>query len=271
MAYLQYSGKLPYNDFDYIDGEQIGRMSGGYSKPMNLLAFLTPLYILSLYSIVQKKRTLIGWFGLAGILLVVYSIGHRTSLAAFLLMAMSMFFKRSVVIIIYNYYRYYLNFIIGVLFFLAFYILKLKEGLIDAIRGRIPMWQAHAEDFFQSDIFSILFGKHVMQLPEYYIGNPIVVRYDEVHNNSFRTIILFGLVGYFLYCIFMRWIVLSSYHAQPNPGKRFIIFACFIYFIFYTVTNEPFYYASVIWPILIWIFLLRSKSEEQNYYNEFDR
>ena len=257
LAYLQHTGRLPYNEFDYVDGQMIGRLSGGYSKPMNFIAFLTPLYILGIYLILIKKKWLLGSILSVAILTLVVITGHRTSLIAFLIIVAMIFFKKAVYVFIFNYYKYYLNFIIGVLSFLFFYLLKMQNGLVDAIRGRIAMWQAHAQEFFQSDLFSMLFGKHKVRLPEYYTGNPLVVRLDEVHNNSFRTILLFGLVGYFIYCLFVRWIVLSSFQVQPDPDKRFIIFASFIYFILYSITNEPFYYASVVWPILVWIFLLR--------------
>lgn len=257
MAYLQYSGQLPYNDFDYVDGEEIGRMSGGYSKPMNFIAFLTPLYILSLYFIVVHGKRLIGGIVMACVLTIIYFIGHRTSLAAFVLIAIAFFFKGPLFILIFNYYKYYFNFLIGVFSFLFFYLLKIKVGLVDEIRGRVPMWQAHAQEFFQADTFSILFGNQKVHLPDYYIGNPLIVRYDEVHNNSFRTILLFGLIGYFFYCTFMRWLVISTYHAQTDLKKRFIIFASLIYFMVYTITNEPFYYGSIVGPILIWVFLLR--------------
>ena len=264
FAYLQYTGKMPYYDFDYIDGQQIGRMSGGYSKPMNFIAFLTPLYILGLYLITVRKQRFLGGIFTLAILGIVYLIGHRTSLAAFVLILVAMFFKRITFFSIYNYYKYYLNFFTGLIIFGSVYVLKLREGLVDAIRGRIPMWQAHAEQFFESNILTVLFGMQRVQLPDYYEGHPLVVRLDEVHNNSFRTILLFGIFGFFIYCTFMRWVVLSSYHSQPDQNKRFIIFACFIYYISYTITNEPVYYASIIWPILIWIFLLRGPTQQHS-------
>jgi len=259
LAYLQYTGQMPYYDFDYVDGEPIGRMSGGYSKPMNFIAFLTPLYILGIYLITVRRHYFFGAIFTFGILTIVYLIGHRTSLAAFVIILVAMFFKRITFFAIYSYYKYYLNFLTGLILFATFYVLKLHLGLVDAIRGRIPMWQAHAEQFFESNILTVLFGMQRVHLPSRYEGNPLVVRLDEVHNNSFRTILLFGIFGFFIYCTFMRWVVLSSYRFQPDRNKRFVIFACFIYYIAYTITNEPVYYASIMWPVLIWIFLLRSK------------
>ena len=261
LAYLQYTGRFPYYEFDYVDGQMVGRLSGGYSKPMNFIAFLTPIYILGLYMVLVLKRRLLGAALSGSIISLLFIIGHRTSLIAFLLIGASLFFKKPVYVFIFNYYKYFFNFAVGILSFIFFYFLKIHAGLIDAMRGRIAMWEGHAQEFFQSDIFTVIFGKQKVQLPEYYAGNPLVVRLDEVHNNTYRTILLFGIVGYFIYCVFVRWLVLSSLRLQVNPEKRFIILACFTYFILYSITNEPFYYGSVVWPILIWIFFLRNDSE----------
>lgn len=255
FGYQQLTGKMPFEDFDYINGQAIGRMSGGYSKPMNFIAFLFPLYLLGFYLILIKGKKVIGSVLIGFILVILYLIGHRTSLAAFILIAASIFFKRAIVSAIYNYYKYLMGFYIGILAFVFFYFLKVNYGLIDSLRGRVPMWETHAEKFFTSNVFSVLFGQQIVLIEDK--GNPLIVRVDEVHNNSFRTILLFGLIGYLIYCFFMRWVVISTYRAQQDINKRFIAFSSFTYFIFYTVTNEPSYYASVAWPILIWIFLLR--------------
>jgi hypothetical protein len=259
FSYLQLTGQMPFEDFDYVNGEAIGRMSGGYSKPMNFIAFLFPLYLLGFYFILVKNKKIIGSVLIGIILVILYLIGHRTSLAAFILIVVSSFFKRTIISVIYNYYKYLIGFYLGIFAFIFFYFLRLNYGLVDALRGRVPMWETHAVKFFGSNFFNVLLGLHVVLIED--TGNPLIVRFDEVHNNSFRTILLFGIIGYSMYCFFMRWVVISTYRAQQDINKRFIAFSSFTYFIFYTVTNEPFYYASVAWPILIWIFLLRDNQK----------
>jgi hypothetical protein len=259
VTYLQYTGQSPYYEFDYVNGERVGRLSGGYSKPTNFVAFLAPLYVFGIYLVVVKKRKLEGWLMTGSLLLLAYLVGHRTSFVAFGIMATAVFAGRYINTAIYHYYKYYGHFIVGIVSFVAFYILKAKFGLLDYIRGRVPMWQAHAEAFFESDFASVLFGKQRVKLGDEHLTNVLISSIDEAHNNSFRTIVLFGIVGFYLYAAFMRWVVLSSYDRHEDSGRKLVISCTLIFFILYSITNEPFYYASVAWPILAWLFLLRKE------------
>ncbi|MEQ9412676.1 MAG: hypothetical protein RIF39_02525, partial [Cyclobacteriaceae bacterium] len=261
-SYLQYTGKMVFSEFDYIDGEIVGRISGGYLKPMNLIAFTLPVYLFGFYLWKVKHQLFIGVTIVVAILVGIYIIGHRTSLIAFLAIFISSFFLSLTQRLIYTYYRYFLNFIIPILAFIAFRILLSTVGLWDKLRGRVPVWELHAWQFFDQGLFTILFGSQKVIIGNDYL-DPSVVLIEEVHNNSFRTIVVFGLAGFFLYCVFMRKVVMNIKKYNYSSGFEFVLLSCFTYFIFYTVTNEPLYYASVLWPILIWIFLAQSMPLEK--------
>jgi len=256
-SYMQYIGKLPYDEFDSYGGETVGRMSGGYQKPMNLIAFAVPIFIYGFYLWKVKGRKVIGVSIVVAILIAIYLIGHRTSLIAFLVIFVSAFFMRTTQKLVYAYYCYFLNFFIPILAFIFFRLLLSTVGLWDKLRGRIPIWELHSQQFFDQGPINILLGSQKVMLEPKYQHHTVVLL-DEAHNNSFRTIIVFGLFGFFLYCIMMRKIVMHIQKGNYEDNLKFILFSCFSYFILYTITNEPLYYGSVLWPVLIWIFLVQS-------------
>lgn len=265
-AYLQYTGAMPYYDFDSLGVG--GRISGGYNKPMNFIVCLFPIYITSFYFIKVQKRKILGYSLIFSIYAFLVVIGHRTSLAAFLIIFISSFFSRTTIIIIYNYYRNFLNFFVSVFAFLMFYLFYNAFGIVEVrlLRGRIEMWTAHAETFFSGNLFNKLFGFQKILADSKFAYEPLVgpLAMEEAHNNAFRTIIFFGIVGYFFYCLFMRWLVIRVYHSTEDNNIRFIRFSCFTYLLLYMITNEPAYYGGYLYPILICIlpvFVLTSKKE----------
>jgi hypothetical protein len=256
-SYLQYNGKLPYSEFDYVDDVLTGRLSGGYQKPHNLVAYLVPIFLLGFYIWKVKQRKLWGMFIVFTALIAVYMINYRTSLIAFLTILLSSFFMRTTLRTVYTYYRYFLNFFVPVLAFISLRLVFSTVGLWDKLRGRVPIWELHAWQYFDWNIFNITFGAQKVLIEDAY-RDPSVVLNEEVHNNSFRTILVFGLAGFFLYCLLMRKIVLHIKKKDYPSELKFVLISGFTYFIFYTITNEPMYYGSVLWPILIWIFLAQS-------------
>lgn len=265
-AYLQYIGEMPYNEYDVLGVG--GRISGGYNKPMNLTACLFPIYIASLYLIKVQKNKILGYFLIFSIYAFLVVIGHRASLTAFLVIFISSFFTSTTVKIIYNYYKNFLNFFVGVFSFLMFYFYYSAFGIVEVrvLRGRIEMWAAHAETFFSGNLFNQLFGFQKILLDSKFANEPLIgpLAMEEAHNNTFRTIIFFGFAGYFFYSLFIRWFVIRVYHSTEDGNIRFIRFSCFTYLVLYMISNEPMYYGGYLYPILICIFpvfTLRDKGE----------
>jgi O-antigen ligase len=256
-SYLQYAGKMPYYDFDVRNGVYGGRISGGYNKPMNLIAYLFPIYLLGFYFVLVRGKKVLGYIIILLTYLFLIVVGHRTALISYLVVLLSSFVRKSTIKLIYNYYRSLLNFAVGVCVFVGFYFFNYFFGLTDGLRGRITTWEAHAETFFESGLVDIIFGKQQILLGSKYrteeysqMLSPI-----EAHNNTFRTIIFFGIVGYLLYSLFMRRLVLTVYRSTPSGAFLFLRFSCFTFLVLYMITNEPLYYGSIFWPLLIWIFI----------------
>jgi hypothetical protein len=263
FSYLQLQGKIPYYEFDVVDGVYGGRISGGYSKPNNFIGMLFPVYMLGLYLWFMKKRKFIGSFLLLSVLILVYITGLRVAVVIYFGILVAGFMPEILRKCIVFYYRYYLNFFVAITGFVALCILYLEKGYIDGIRGRIPMWQGHSYDFFyNSSIVEFFLGKGMVKLPIKYDTAPLVGSLEEAHNNSFRIIITFGVLGYLFYCTVMRWMVLYIERTETSVRMKFIYFSCFFFLILYSITNEPVFYSSIFWAILIWIFINPSAEKQ---------
>lgn len=249
---LQLRGLLPYTEFDVVNGAVMGRVSGGYDKPNNFAAFIFPLYLLSLIQFQRQK--IAGALLISFILFLVYLTGLRTVAGIYLVILAAYFFKKLAIQVVYNYYRYYLNFIVGVIFLLTIYVIYQRFGLIDALRGRTLTWEAHVSDFLNLEWFKILFGKGHSNLGDYY--SPVWYKGSlvEPHNNTLRVIIIFGFFGFALYCVAMRYFVMKAFTQRSEQFNKFLVSASFIFIMLYSFTNEPLFYPSVFWVVLFGIF-----------------
>jgi O-antigen ligase len=259
-SYLQLIGEMPYYDVD----TGYGRVSGGYSKPNNFVAFLFPCYMLGIYFALKKKR-LLAFLIISGSLIIVIITGLRTAAVAYLLILVFLFRKDLLLKLVTNYYKYYLNFFVGLLFAISLLVLYLDVGIVDGIRGRIPMWTAHSVEFFTSNPLQILIGKSrvLLQNPTFR-DHYLIDSAAEAHNNTLRTLVSFGLLGFALYCALLRWFVLRALRLTTEHSSRFIIACTVLYFILYSITNEPIYYSSILWAIFSWVFILSTKATRHN-------
>jgi hypothetical protein len=257
FAALQFFDVIPYNEYDTTGGERVGRMSGGYSKPNNFVAVLFPLFMLSFYLFfVARKKVMAGVLMLL-ILFVVYKTGLRIAVAIYFIVFLSSFFPRVLIATLLTYYKYFINFAIGVFAFIGVYIVHHEVGLVEALRGRFQMWEAHSVEFFGSNVFEILVGKGDVLLKQQWDRK--IVRYiGEVHNNSFRVIIFGGFIGYLIYSYFIRYYALKILR-DSEPARKFIAAACFVFFILFGITTEPLFYPAVFWSIFFWVFVWHEK------------
>lgn len=249
---LQYQGVLPFINYDYVNGQAIGRVSGGYDKPNNFTAFIFPLYLLAF--LVFEKRKLLGAGLLFFILFLVYITGLRTTVAIYFTILLGYFFKNIMAKLIYNYYHYFLNFVTGIFFIISIYLTYKLFGQVDLLRGRVLTWQGHVSDFFNSKLLVIIFGKGHSTLGDYYSGPWYKGSLVEPHNNTLRIIVIFGLVGYFLYSLLMRHIVLKAFKRTSHPLNKFFVSSSFLFIMLYSFTNEPLFYPSIFWVVLFGVF-----------------
>jgi hypothetical protein len=257
LAALQFFDVIAYNEYDTTGGERVGRMSGGYSKPNNFVAVLFPLFMLSFYLFSVARKKVMGGMLMLLILFVVYKTGLRIAVAIYFIVFLSSFFPRFLTAVIRTYYKYFINFAIGLVAFISVYIIHHEVGLVEALRGRFQMWEAHSVEFFGSTAFEVLLGKGDVLLTQPWDRK--IVRYiGEVHNNSFRVIIFGGLIGYLIYSYAIRYYALKILRAS-EPSRNFIAASCFVFFILFGITTEPLFYPAVFWSIFFWAFLWYGK------------
>jgi hypothetical protein len=260
IGLLQFLGYVEFRDYDSIGGENVGRMSGGYSKPNNFVMFLFPLFLLGID--LHKRRWFLASCIIIGTLVLVLLTGLRTAQLIYIAILAFLVHRKLFIEFVLYYYKYYLNFIIGIVAFVVTFFVYQAKGYIDAFRGRFPLWESHSNEFFHSNILNILFGRskvfldnpHIL-IKEGFYHNPKIESLNEAHNNSFRIIIIFGIVGYFLYATVMRFFVMKMLRSSLETRDKFIIAASFFCMIVYSVTNEPAFYPAIFWCILFWVFI----------------
>jgi hypothetical protein len=256
ISILQLTGKFPFYDegptYEFFPS---GRISGGYMKPNNLCAYFFPLYLYG-FHLVFKGRRKLGVLFIVICLAVVFISALRTAIVIYTAVLVASFFIDLFNKTIEKYYRFFLPLVLGVLGLLALYLSFHNAGPMDGLRYRLPMWQAHADHFFNSDLISILFGFGDVELPANYRQFSEIRSFNEAHNNTIRILITFGLFGFCLYCLFLRSFVLRlSQTWQYDPQRLFIVNACILYYLIYSITNEPAFYPSIAWSVLLWVFL----------------
>jgi hypothetical protein len=269
FSYLQLRGIIPYYEFDVVDGVYMGRISGGYSKPNNFIAILFPFFLLGLYLWKVLRKKFIGFIFMGFVLILVYITGLRIAVFIYFGIIALTFAPHLTQRLIVFYYRYGLNFFTGITTMLVCCLLYNHYGFIDAIRGRVAMWQAHSYEFFyNSSLAEIFFGKARVLLPIKWDSAFLVGSMEEAHNNSLRLIITFGLFGFLFYCLVIRWMVLYVNRLKVIPPMMYIYFSCFFFLILYSITNEPVFYSSIFWAIIAWVILnpAKGKIESANTY-----
>jgi hypothetical protein len=236
-----------------------GRISGGYLKPNNLVAYFFPAYLYAFY-LLDKKETKKGIALILICLLVVFTTYLRTGMLIYCLLLLSYFYSSHLDRLIHFYYRNYGPLVVGIATFFLLGIAFHKFGILHGLRDRLPMWQAHSAYFFNGEVGTILFGLSQIKLPDYFHQFLAVLSYTEAHNNTYRIIITFGIVGFTIYCLWMRQIYLSLREESQSPLHRFLTNSCFVYFIVYSTTNEPSFYASIFLTIFAWVFLVKQQT-----------
>lgn len=230
-----------------------GRISGGYMKPNNLVTYFFPAYLYGFY-LLKHKKSMLGMIIILICALIVITSTLRIAIVIYLIIPAFIIFRSKLEWWIILYYKLFGPFLIGIITFFALNLSFDFWGPVEGIRDRLPMWQAHANFFFGSELPCILFGQSEVELPSSYYYITEIKSFQEAHNNSFRIILTFGLVGFLAYCLLIRKSVMDF--MRHNKGQDNMLgYACLIYYIVYSVTNEPAFYVSMFWCIMLWFFI----------------
>ncbi len=250
LAIMQLIGVLEYRDFDYVDGVQVGRISGGYEKPVIFTVVLFPVYLfaVSLYS----SRRALALIVIMAILGIVFLSGLRTALVVYLFLTLLLVLKLDLYIAT----RYFLK-ILGptLLAVLLVTLLWLVGELLPGaglLRGRLGMWIAHANEFFGAGTLRLVFGSGNTALDPATLVLFDVYHANEVHNDFIRILVYCGVSGsaIFSYLLY-RHFALSKRQLNVTAEERKLLTYPVIFLLLYMITNEPSFYPSFFWLLVM--------------------
>jgi hypothetical protein len=250
LAFMQLAGVLEYRDFDYVDGVQIGRISGGYEKPVIFTVVLFPVYLLavSLYS----SRRAVSLLVITAIVGIVYLSGLRTALVVYMFLTVLLVMKLDLYVLT----RYFLK-ILGPTLLAVFLVTLLwvvGELLPGAglLRGRLGMWIAHANEFYGAGGLRIIFGSGNTFLDPATLALFDVYHSNEVHNDFIRILVYCGFAGssVFSYLLY-RHFDMTKRHLKVSAQDRNLLTFPVIFLLLYMITNEPSFYPSFFWLLVM--------------------
>lgn len=233
------------------------RAHGGFADVMNYAIYLIYGLAILLYSFMNRGNQLYFFGFLVLIAIGLLSIKHTTTffavfalLGVFTLMARShLKLDRLLVFVI----------VVGVIAFFYY------EGMSDTLsmtlererevlagtrpesqmfHGRMSRWQWLWGDFLNQPLWAQLFGYPLSGNASFHIVG------INVHNDFFRIIFLSGFVGFVFYLLFL----IKSVHramGDLDKSKRFLSIANLLIIAVYSVTTLPFFYANMLYPIMI--------------------
>ncbi|HEY1801728.1 MAG TPA: hypothetical protein VGG46_12410, partial [Terriglobales bacterium] len=166
LAFLQVAHILPFDYWDWIEGERIGRASGSYNTPLGLVYFLMYTIPLTLYLLEYRKQ----WWlriSLGGSLLALVFTYHRTAFIAISTQLILWFILKKKYKMVFGLFA--IGIVCVVMYAGAFQ--RLYEPLTDAIhgevditgdqflRGRGLIWATFLTDYVQGDPINWLIGR----------------------------------------------------------------------------------------------------------------
>ena len=260
LTYFQAAGILPFDYFDWIDHAALGRGSGTYPTPLNLVYLLIYMVPLGLYLTCKEIHTAavrwMAWLFLAAAFVALAFTYHRAGYIAVALQVLLWFYlsrgRRSAAAL-----------------FLALALLAAISserlgtlfdrtvisgvGEVDEhfLRGRGFQWILFLQSYYSSGPIHWLIGN----------GGSIIAGLDpldaeidanEPHSDYIRILHAYGLVGFGLYVSmlfqFFRKAIrrLGDPDAFPRAVAR-IVLVVLVAVVLLSITTEPMRYPSAVW------------------------
>ncbi len=268
LSIFQLLELLPYEYWDWINQQPIGRVSGTYQHPLDIVFFLVYAVPVALYRWEEASNRITEKIFLSIFLLLVFLnlifTYHRSGWIAILAelgiwYALKNQLKRvligSLVLLL-----------IGVAFsswVLTFYepgteILSGQADLASGqfLRGRGANWIGYLISYSEGGPVRWVFGKGGsiadLSLP----GISAVLAEDEPHNDFIRILHAYGIVGLALYLsllfVFLREGLLLRKCGQPYQARMGGILICSIVAIcLLSLTTEPMRYPTGVWYLFV--------------------
>jgi hypothetical protein len=263
LSFLQRAQLLPYEYWDWIEGQSVGRITGTYQHPLGLIYFLIyaiplALYLLAKPSQPMRYRLLLWMF--VGLSLIAVALSyHRTALVAiglaiWLWMVLSKKYGWAILLII----------LAGLLaFFLRDWVQLLYSNVADILQGRVAIssraflrgrgtiWYLFLHSLFSSHPLFWLLGRGG-SVAGGFVPNYGLLTSNEPHNDFIRILHAYGFVGLGLYITILFSFFRKSLHLRRTSdhfsrslGNVMIVVLMMI--VLLSITTEPMRYPTGVW------------------------
>ncbi len=263
LSFLQLSGVIPFEYFDYIGGQRLSRASGTYQHPLGMIYFLIYAIPLALYLLSTPSQTLrrrfVLWLFLCLSLVALAFTYHRTAIVVigieiWLWMVLNGKYRRALLITALG---------VAVAIGLREWLEVLYVNLADIAEGRVAFssgsfmrgrgmnWYLFLTSLFDSHYWYWLFGRGA-SAAEGYVPLYGYLLSVEPHNDFIRILYAYGLLGLGLYLSILFTVVRqairlrqSDDHFTQQIGNLAIIMVASILLL--SVTGEPMRYPTGVW------------------------
>jgi len=263
LGLLQKAGALPFEYWDWIEGQAIGRVSGTYQHPLGLIYFLVYAIPLALYLLTKPSRSLryrlLLWLFIGLSMVTLVFTYHRTALVT---IGLGIWFW---MVLTRQYGRAMLLAILGgvLTFWLRDWVQLFYTNIVDIIQGKVVFssseflrgrgmnWYLFLHSLFSSHPLFWLFGRGG-SVAEGFVPHFGYWSSNEPHNDFIRILHAYGLIGLGLYLAILFSFLRKSLCLRrmqdrflPHLGNLMIVVLTSI--VLLSVTTEPMRYPTGVW------------------------
>ncbi len=262
LSFLQFLGVLPFEYWDYLDFEQVGRVSGTYQHPVNLtilLIYTIPMAFYLLCKLNSWYYRLFLWLFIGLSLVAMLLTYHRVSLFVVslgIILWMVLVKRYKVALLIFSLYVVVIFLFfdrILTLYSSAFDLLEGKVSFFDVgfLRGRGVNWYLFLNTLFSSPPWFWIIGRGG-SFAEGFVPGYGYWSFDEPHNDFIRILHAYGVAGlgmYILVLLSFFWMSIQLRCLEDNfsrlLGNLMIVFLGSI--VIMSLTIEPTRYPTMAW------------------------
>lgn len=265
LSFLQIVGFLPYDYFDWINGAEVGRVSGTYQHPLGLIYFFIYAFPLALYIASGSDQTAPArkwaWIFLISASIALVFTYHRLGYVAV---------ASEVLIGLYLYWgkRAAITFLLAlvVVSLLSINFIELLYAPVgetvehasdnsgkEFLRGRGFQWILYAESYISAGPIHWVLG----------LGGSVISGVDpdddsnplspnEPHNDYIRILHAYGLLGLVLYLSILTQFFQRAIHHINSPDRHArslarVLLPVLVAIGLLSITTEPMRYPTAVW------------------------
>jgi O-antigen ligase len=255
LTLLQGVGALGYQRVEWQAGSTVGRGSGLYEHPLNLVLFLimaipAALYLASVERGVAKRALYLGFVGASMYALLLST--HRAGLLAgvLVLLAWVLCLRRPTMTIAVS-----AGVVLSALLLWDQLTALFAAGLAGTtfLRGRGPIWTAFTESWLNAGPVQWLVGS---AFPRVVSDTPLLgaLVSEEPHNDFLRMLVTYGIVGLLCYLTLIALFIAAAWRAVRHgagdlPVLGRVVGLAMLAVLLLSLTAEPSRYPSGTWAL----------------------